>query len=88
MYGWVCLNTQGGDTFQETLCSTGMLAKHTIAQFPDTATPELTNGEYFLIYDANYNRHCVWYRYPETAAELIPDISNNEIHRGRKNEFL
>ena len=88
MYGWVCMNTQGSNTFQETLCSTGMLAKHTIAQFPETTTPELTNGEYFLIYDANYNRHCVWYRYPETAAEIIPDISNNEIHRGRKTNFI
>ena len=88
MYGWVCMNTEGSNTFQQTLCSTGMLAKHTIAQFPETATPELTNGEYFLIYDANYNRHCVWYRYPETATELIPDISNNEIHRGRKTNFI
>ena len=88
MYGWVCMNTQGSNTFQETLCSTGMLAKHTIAQFPETTTPELTNGEYFLIYDANYNRHCVWYRYPETAVEIIPDISNNEIHRGRKTNFI
>ena len=97
MYGWVCMNTQGSNTFQETLCSTGMLAKHTIAQFPETTTPELTNGEYFLIYDANYNRHCVWYRYPETATELRPDldlagnagtISNNEIHRGRKTNFI
>ena len=88
MYGWVCLNTQGGSTFQETLCSTGFLAKHTIAQFPETTTPELTNGEYFIIYDANYNRHCVYYRYPEAAAILIPDISNNEIHRGRKTNFI
>jgi hypothetical protein len=88
MYGWVCMNTQGSNTFQETLCSTGMFAKHTIAQFPETTTPELTNGEYFLIYDANYNRHCVWYRYPEFATELIPDISNNEIHRGRKTNFI
>jgi len=39
MYGWVCLNTQGGSTFQEALCSTGFLAKHTIAQFPNTSTP-------------------------------------------------
>ena len=88
MYGWVCMNTNGSDIFQERINSTGMLAKHTIAQFPETTTPELTNGEYFLIYDANYNRHCVWYRYPATAAEVIPDISNNEIHRGRKTNFI
>ncbi len=85
MYGWVNLNTEGGSTFQETLCSTGFQALHTIAQFP--AASDLTSGEYFLIYDTNYNRTCVYYTVTGTAS-TIPDISNNEIHKGRTTEFV
>ena len=85
MYGWVCLNTYDNSTFQQTLCSTGFKAKHTIAQF--AISNEITTGEYFLIYDANYNRHCVFYTVGG-AATVTPDISNNEIHRGRKTNFI
>ena len=85
MYGWVNLNTQGGSTFQETLCSTGFQAEHTIAQFP--AASNLTSGEYFLIYDTNYNRTCVYYTVTGTAA-APPDLSNNQIHKGRMTEFV
>ena len=85
MYGWVNLNTNGSSTFQQTLCSTGFQALHTIAQFP--AASDLTSGEYFLIYDTNYNRTCVYYTVTGTAAS-IPDISDNEIHKGRMTEFV
>ena len=85
MYGWVNLNTQGDSTFQETLCSTGFQAEHTIAQFP--AASNLTSGEYFLIYDTNYNRTCVYYTVTGTAA-APPDLSNNQIHKGRMTEFV
>lgn len=85
MYGWVNLNTEGSSTFQETLCSTGFQAEHTIAQFP--AASDLTSGEYFLIYDTNYNRTCVYYTVTGTAA-APPNISNNQIHKGRVTEFV
>ena len=85
MYGWVNLNTEGSSTFQETLCSTGFQAEHTIAQFP--AASNLTSGEYFLIYDTNYNRTCVYYTVTGTAA-APPDLSNNQIHKGRVTEFV
>ena len=85
MYGWVNLNTEGSTTFQETLCSTGFQAEHTIAQFP--AASNLTSGEYFLIYDTNYNRTCVYYTVTGTAA-APPNLSNNQIHKGRMTEFV
>tara|TARA_R100000152_G_C6780597_1_gene213565 strand:- start:1288 stop:3453 length:2166 start_codon:yes stop_codon:yes gene_type:complete len=85
MYGWVNLNTQGSSTFQPTLCSTGFAPWHTIAQFP--AGSELTSGEYFLIYDQDYNRTCVYYTVTGTAS-VVPNISDNDIHRGRKTEFV
>lgn len=85
MYGWVNLNVYDETTFQQTLCSTGFQAEHTIAQFP--AASDLTTGEYFLIYDTNYNRTCVYYTVTGDTA-VIPDISNNELHKGRVTELV
>jgi len=85
MYGWVNLNAQGSDTFQQTLCCTGFKARHTIAQFP--AAADCTNGEYFLIYDTNWNRTCVYY-FQTGTTEVVPNISTNPTHRGRKTEMI
>lgn len=86
MYGWVNLNAQDDTTFQQTLCCTGFSARHTVAQFPTAA--ECTNGEYFLLYDTNWNRVCVYYYETSSGAIVVPDISTNPTHRGRKTEMI
>ena len=86
MYGWVNLNAQDDTTFQQTLCCTGFKAKHTVAQFPTAA--ECTNGEYFLLYDTNWNRVCVYYYETSSGSIVVPDISTNPTHRGRKTEMI
>ncbi len=86
MYGWVNLNAQDDSTFQQTLCCTGFKAKHTVAQFP--AAADCTNGEYFLIYDTNWNRICVYYYQTSSGSIVVPDISTNPTHRGRRTEMI
>jgi len=79
MFGWICL-----DTTTQTLSGRGKYSVHTIANFPDKA--DISNGDYFLVYDTNYNRTCVYYDKDGTATQ--PDISNAEQHRGFITNFV
>lgn len=79
LYGWVCLNTT-----TQTLSARGKYSVHTIASLPAKAS--ISNGDYFLIYDTNYNRTCVYYDTDGSATQ--PAISDNEQHRGFVTNFV
>jgi len=79
MFGWVCL-----DTTSQTLSGRGKYSVHTIASFPAQAS--ISNGDYFLVYDTDYNRTCVYYDVDGSATQ--PDISNAEQHRGFITNFV
>lgn len=79
MFGWVCL-----DTTTQTLSGRGKYSVHTIASFPAKAS--ISNGDYFLVYDTDYNRTCVYYDVDGSATQ--PDISNAEQHRGFITNFI
>jgi len=79
MFGWVCL-----DTTTQTLSGRGKYSVHTIASFPAKAS--ISNGDYFLVYDTDYNRTCVYYDVDGSATQ--PDISNAEQHRGFITNFV
>jgi hypothetical protein len=79
LYGWVCLNTTS-----QTLSGRGKLSVHTVASLPAKAS--ISNGDYFLIYDTNYNRTCVYYDTDGSATE--PSIGNSPLHRGFKTNFV
>lgn len=80
LFGWVTLNTT-----TQLLSSKGLLSVHTLDTFP---TPGASlDGKYFLIYDTNYNRTCVWYDY--TGGASIPgSVANTVYHRGMENHFV
>ncbi len=79
LFGWVKINTT-----TQTMTTNGDYAIHTAATFP-VPDPSL-DGKYILIYDANYNRTCVWLDQTGTATQ--PAISNIPYHRGFQTNFV
>ncbi len=83
LFGWVTLNTTS-----QTLSARGTLSVHTIGAGGSTfPTPGASlDGKYFLVYDTNFNRTCVWYDYTGSATQ--PTISTTAYHRGYQTNFV
>lgn len=84
LFGWLKLNTTS-----QTLSARGTLSVHTIgagggAEFPTPSSA--LDGKYFLIYDTNFNRTCVWYDYSTGVSQ--PTISSTAYHRGYQTNFV
>ncbi len=77
--GWLSLTTTN-----KTFTTLGIGSIHTIDSFPTPAAA--LDGKYFLVYDADDNRYCVWYNF--TGGGTAPNISNTSYRRGRKSYII
>ena len=67
----------------QSLLARGIKSIHTVSNFPE---PNTIDGKYFLLYDTNDNRFCIWYN--RTLGATAPNISNSQFRRGHKTIFI